>query len=102
MGQFPLSGPPDSQSRLAASSGRFQFYLFEFLFATFEELIVPSNFSAGVSDGSGAKVGQFGLLSIVSEQIRALKKVLAGWVLLFISYHSSVESRLSLRARNLV
>ena len=36
-----------------------------------------------MSDGSGAKVGQFGLLSIVSEQIRALKKVLADWALIY-------------------
>ena len=57
-----------------------QFFTFlEFLFDTFEELNVSAIISAGVSDGSGAKVGQFGLLSIVSEQIQALKKVLPGW-----------------------
>ena len=56
-----------------------QTQLFTFFELLFEELIVSTNVSAGVSDGSGAKVGQFGLLSIISEQIQALKKVLADW-----------------------
>ena len=56
-----------------------QTQLFTFFELLFEELIVSTNVSAGVSEGSGAKVGQFGFLSIVSEQICTLKNVLAGW-----------------------
>ena len=78
--RFKGTGLIDCQSQLTVVYGQTQ--LFTFFELLFEELFVSSNFSAGVGDGSGAKVGQFGLLSIVSEQIRALKKVLADWALI--------------------
>ena len=65
---------------LLASEQTQQLYnSFELLFGTFEELIVSCNVSTGVSNGSGAKVGQLGFLSIISERVSALKKVLADW-----------------------
>ena len=54
------------------------FYYFELLFC-FEELNVSSNDSTGVSDQLWSKVSLFGSIVIVSEQICALKQVLAGW-----------------------
>ena len=53
----------DNRDYLLASEQTQQSYnFFELLFGTFEELIVSSNVSTGVSNGSGSKVSQLGFL----------------------------------------